>query len=69
MNEPSPAALGQALDLVWVLAMGFIVMFMQIGFAMPKEPRGPPFPLMKHLFRIQFPSRHYGPRDCLEVCP
>jgi Amt family ammonium transporter len=34
MNEPSPASLAQALDLVWVLAMGFIVMFMQVGFAM-----------------------------------
>ncbi len=34
MSETDPAALTQALDLIWVLAMGFIVMFMQVGFAM-----------------------------------
>jgi Amt family ammonium transporter len=34
MSAADPAVIAQALDLIWVLAMGFIVMFMQVGFAM-----------------------------------
>jgi len=34
MTDPDLAPLAQALDVVWLLAMGFIVMFMQVGFAM-----------------------------------